>query len=279
MNTAPEAPVARPPHSLILCGFDRSGSSAIARSLASHPLVELFMQPFNSGPVREKMYRLWDDKVASPDDVRFFSGLERGELHRDYIRSHWFAKSTVQDFVPGRLHIVKTTLNHFVSRWSIQRFPDLAHWAIWRDPRDVLASLIRNDFIGAWYADALTEISPAVLSDPELSDHFASAMPQVKDHEQAQAAFLIAVRSYVLFRAVPVQQRLSFERFREDPSAESARLFTRYGLNPIQIDGSGDKNLTGKAFEATTSHQCQIDPAIKPLLQTLFAPLEQFRPI
>ncbi len=267
------------PCTLILNGFDRSGGSALARTLATHPKVELFMQPFNSGPVRQKMYELWKDDTASPEDIRFFAGLERGHLQRDYIRSHWFAESSVQEFVPGHLHVIKTTLNHFVTGWSMRRFPGIAHWALWREPRDMLASLIRNDFIDAWYASAIGEIRPAILQDPELNDRFAKYLPLIDKHEQLQAAFLIAVRSTVLFREVPAQNVLSFEAFATDPTRECAHLFTACGLEALPVDNRSDGNLTGKHYQPGLSHIENIDPAILPLADEMFDHIAHFRPV
>ena len=43
------------PNNLILNGFDRCGSTAMARTLARHPEVEVLMQPFNSGSIRSKL--------------------------------------------------------------------------------------------------------------------------------------------------------------------------------------------------------------------------------
>ena len=62
-----------PINNLILNGFDRCGSSAIARVLSKHPDIELIFQPFNSGNIRRIMYQIMSEQNAKEEDYRFFS--------------------------------------------------------------------------------------------------------------------------------------------------------------------------------------------------------------
>jgi len=232
------------PHIIILNGFDRSGGSAISRSLAQHPEVELFMQPFNSGPVRRKMYQIWNDDVATDEDVKFFEGLEKAEILRDYIKSHWFEKySTTQSFIPGRVHLIKTTLNHFLIDWCQVRFPGIDQWAIWRNPWEILISLIRNEFIGEWYVTALEELSPVVRTTSLLAP-FRKFLGGL-DNPHAQAAYLIAVRSYFLFNYVKNDRVIFYEDFYDNPSNGLSGFLNAYNLVPLEIEAGKDLNIAG----------------------------------
>ena len=260
------------PHTIILNGFDRSGSSAISKSLSQHPDIELFMQPFNSGPVRRKMYQIWDDTVAAEEDIKFFEGLETGILHREYIHSHWFEQhSTSKEFIPGRLHVVKTTLNHLLIPWCQTRFPNIHQWAIWRDPWQILSSLIRNDFIGDWYADGFEQITVTVKNNEGLS-LFAEFLPRIS-HPHSQAAFLIAVRSFVLFTNVNSNRVIFYNEFKKNPSGACALFFEMYGLMPISIDSKDDLNIIGTYDQVRSDSRELIDASAEEVISSIFAML------
>lgn len=260
------------PHTIILNGFDRSGSSAISKSLSQHPDIELFMQPFNSGPVRKKMYQIWDDTVAGDEDIKFFEGLETGILHREYIHSHWFEQhSTSTEFIPGRLHVVKTTLNHLLTPWCQTRFPNIHQWAIWRDPWEILSSLIRNDFIGDWYADGFEQLAVTVKNNEGLS-LFEEFIPRIS-HPHSQAAFLIAVRSFVLFKNVTSDRVIFYIEFAKNPTTACAPFFKVYGLTPIEIDSKDDLNIVGTYDQVQSDSREQIDGSTEEVISSIFAVL------
>jgi hypothetical protein len=264
------------PHTALICGFDRAGTSVVSRALARHPQVELFMQPFNSGPVRRKMNEIWTNETATSEDIKFFRGLETGNLVQEYIRSDWFERSTTRDFIPGKIHVVKTTLNHFVTGWSQRSFPGIDHWAVWRDPMDILASLVRNGFIDAWYSGAIDEIQPAIVSDRELTCRFGRTVETVKGNLQAEAALIIAVRTFALFREIPASRVISFDRFVRAPIDECARFFSAYDLCSIAIDPSDDANIAGKRYEPGKSHRSLIEPDVQRLAARIFTQLTEF---
>ncbi len=233
---------------VILQGFDRSGSTAIARTLASSVSAELFMQPFNGGSVRKKMYQIWHEDMASEEDKSFFKGLEKGCLIKEYIHSPWFEKhSTVTDFEPGKLHLVKTTINHFTTKWVMDSFENMDQWAIWRDPIEILTSLKRNDFIQKWYANAVEEVTPAVLNE-EVLKLFAPYLSKIQNDVQ-RAAFLIAVRSYYLFTHVKHNQVICHNQFKKNPTLALSSFVEKYNLKPVDTAASRiSHNLIGKDF-------------------------------
>jgi len=262
------------PSAVIINGFDRSGTSAIVRTLAQHPEIEIFMQPFNSGPIRRRMNEIWDERVADAADIRFFRGLEARRIERDYIASHWFERdSTTTTFLPGRLHVIKTTINHLAVRWIRDAFPALDQWAIWREPIDILASLIRNGFDEAWYAGAFEELVPTVRADPWLEARFARLI-EAAAHPHARTAFVIATRNAFLMRHTEPDRILRFEDFvRLGPG--SLKVFSeRYGLAPCEFVAAGDLNIIGKAHEPGASHVGAIDPAARDAVEAIFAPLK-----
>src|SRR5690606_9554940 len=184
---------------VILNGFDRSGTSAISKVLLSHPQIELIMQPFNSGFIREKMYKILDEDDRESPEHQFFSDLSNNTLNNDLIKSHWHEKySSTHKYQEGKLHIIKTTINHFAQRWMVDNYPEIDVWGIWREPKDIVDSIIRNYFYNDWYKDAIREIIPTIKSESSLSNHFQIYLPLLNS-KVYETAFLLAVRSYFFF--------------------------------------------------------------------------------
>lgn len=262
------------PSAVIINGFDRSGTSAIVRTLAQHPDIEIFMQPFNSGPIRRRMNEIWDERVADAADIRFFRGLEARRIERDYIVSHWFERdSTTTEFLPGRLHVIKTTINHLAVRWIRDSFPALDQWAIWREPHDILASLIRNGFDEAWYSQAFDELLPTVRADSWLEARFGRLIDGAV-HPHARMAFVIAVRNAFLMRHTEPDRILRFEDFLHLGPGCLKVFSAHYGLRPFDFSVAGDLNIVGKAYEPGASHVAAIDPAARDAIEAIFAPLK-----
>ena len=264
------------PHHMILNGFDRCGSSAISRVLTVHPQIELMLQPFNSGSIRRKMYQVMTDEIASAEDVRFFSELEQGRFWRDYVVSPWFEKhSTALDFVPGHLHVLKTTLNHLTIRWVRERFPGVEFWGIWRDPFDILASLVRNEFYGQWYLDALPQLAETVRESGEFPSLFAEWLEEIGGNEIRALAFLIAARSYFFFNYLEPEKLINYEIFKTDPNAELNKITRHFGLAEHSFEAESDKdhNVIGLGFEKGKSHRHLIGEADREFAAAVFAPL------
>jgi hypothetical protein len=269
--------VSKRPHTIILNGFDRSGSSAISRVLSTHPDIELFMQPFNSGPVRKKMNTIWDDSVATDEDREFFRGLEKGHVFASYIRSHWFKSySTTQEFIPGKLHVIKTTINHLLIDWTQRNFPAIDHWLIWREPMDILASIVRNNVIDGWYGEALEELTPTIASDVDLSRLFDKFIPQV-GHPHAKAALIIAVRTWYLFSKADPFRVIDYAAFKKDNILGLTPFLSNYGLTLELQSTSKDLNLTGGSYRQDKEHSHLIDRGQIALIQEIFSNLDSLR--
>ncbi|MDX1696672.1 MAG: sulfotransferase [Thiohalobacterales bacterium] len=263
------------PNNFILNGFDRSGTSAIARVLSTHPEIELIMQPFNSGSIREKLYRVLDDTNTSAEDYDFFSKLEQGVLERSYIRSHWHEKySTVSEFVPDRLHLIKTTQNHLTITWIKRHFPRIELWGIWREPMDILASLVRNDFHISWYAGAATGLIETVRACEPLRAEFGMFIDDLANPVR-EMAFNIATRSWYYFSHLDPGKTLSYELFRRDPQAAFAPLLAYFGLSGCEFERQEetDLNIVGERYIPGSSHVDCIAQQDQAFCEKLFRPL------
>lgn len=219
-------------NNVILTGFDRSGTSAISKTIAQHPQVELVFRPFNGGSIRRKMYQILSDQNASQSDFEFFEGLQKGKFLSAYVESWWHQKySTIKDaFADNKLHLLITNLNHFTIPWLKERFPLLENWAIWREPLDVLQSCIENDFLGNWYLDALTEVRVAVDATECLRRHFRTYSNRLDDDVKT-TAYLIAVRNTYLFENIEHGKLIDYELFKKDPNTALLPFLQYFGLD------------------------------------------------
>ncbi len=248
------------PNNLIINGFDRCGSSAICRILGHHPKIELIFQPFNSGPIRRTMYQIMSNAIATPQDHAFFAALADDRLNGDYIVSEWHKQySTVQEFQNDRLHVLKTTLNHFTIQWLKRHYPAVQMWGIWRDPLQVLASIERNRFAEKWYSDALDEILPTVAKQPLLRNLFGDFIGRINDECRA-TAFLIAVRSYYFFAHLDSDKCISYERFVAQPNSELGRICDYFHLPSFDFEqfANVNWNVSGKPFEKGVEHSPSV---------------------
>lgn len=265
------------PNNFILNGFDRCGSSAISRVLATHPDIEIIMQPFNSGSIREKLYQIIDDSNASSADIDFFSKLETGVLERSYIKSQWHNRhSSVPDFVAGKLHLIKTTQNHFTISWVRRQFPAIENWGIWRDPLEILASLLRNDFHTTWYTGTSTELAETVRRNELLAETFEKFTGRLTSPAR-QMAFNIATRSWYYFYHLEPQKTLFYDDFCKDCNLALSPVLEYFGLPSFTFETAttNDLNITGKQFSPDTSHLDCIPTEDRFFCEQLFSPLHE----
>lgn len=228
-------------------GFDRSGTSAITRLLAIHSRVELIMQPFNSGFLRKRMYSiLEEERETSPEHI-FFKGLEDNKLENGLIESHWHYKySTTHEYKEGQLHIIKTTINHFAQKWMRQNYPNIDVWGVWREPWDIVDSIIRNKYYGEWYEDSLKQIIPTIENTKLLDKYYSKYLNEL-DSIVKKTSFLVAVRSHFFFHYLKSGLVIDYEEFRKNPNY--LNLFLKYyNLSFIELadESSKDLNITGE---------------------------------
>ena len=262
---------------VILNSFDRSGSSAISRSLLLHPKIELLFQPFNGGSIRKKMNLVFSDQLVSDEDEYFFSELNQGRLWREYIHSIWFDNySSTKQIVPGKVNLIKTTLNHLTINWIQNRFPKIAFWGIWRDPFDVLASLIRNDFYRKWFYGAERELAETVVQNQEcFAPEFVALYALVENNPVRAMAYIIAVRSYFYFAYLKTDHVLNYQKFRQNTDTELNKFTNTYFLEEFSWSNSAyaDLNVTGATWSPGRNYRDQIPVQDMQYVRTVFRPL------
>lgn len=255
---------------VIINGFDRSGTSAITRVLANHPLVTLIMQPFNSGVLRDKMYE--EFQATTDNEVyKLLEGFVAGEIREEYIHSHWYYEySSSKEFEANKLHIIKTTINHFAQKWMMENFKSIDVWGIWRNPMDIVSSIINNGFYSMWYEDAIEKITPTVYK-VGLLNCFSDFLKEL-DTDIKKTAFLLSVRSYYFFYYMKGERIIEYEKFNEDPNYLNA-FYSHYGLYEIDLSpySKMDLNIIGsrnnKEFEVSESELDFMDRIFEPLIE------------
>ncbi|RMG78390.1 MAG: hypothetical protein D6707_09915 [Bacteroidetes bacterium] len=235
-------------HKLILHSFDRSGSSAIARTLSTHPDIELIFQPFNSSSLRTKMYQILSDEIITDEEKKFFELLNRNQLYEEFIVSEWHKKhSTTHEIKENKLNIIKTTINHFSVKWINDTYPNIHQWAIWRNPFEILQSILDNNFQKKWYSDALHNLIPTVKSNELLAHNFGNISPK---NEVEITAYLIAVRNFFLFYHIEDNKIIDYQMFKSNPNKELSKILAAYNLKDYNFSQSAknDLNVIGKSF-------------------------------
>lgn len=233
-------------NSLILIGYDRSGTSAISRTLSKHPDIELIFRPFNGGPIRKKMYKILDASNTSNEDCNFFSNLEKGVFDETYVISQWHYKySTIRkQFHPRNLHVIITNINHFSVPWVNKHYPDIEQWAIWRDPIEILNSCIKNEFFGKWYKDAFDELEDTLVKHEFLKKEFNNKfLLAKKSNYVVKTAFLISIRNYVLFKHIPKHKIIDYNIFERDPNTALFELLKYFKVKYHDFKGYLNQDL------------------------------------
>ena len=241
---------------VILNGFDRSGSSAISRLLNLSDDVELLMQPFNSGIIRKKMYAPFNEPNTN-DAYLFLEGLKNGEIKNDLVKSHWhFKHSSTLKFKEGKLHIIKTTINHFTQKWTKDNFPEIDVWGIWRNPLDILKSLVYNEFNTEWYNDALEQIKPSVY-EVKILNGFEKYLDKL-DSDVKTTAFLIAVRTYYFLYYLDEDKLLDYEQFKADANYLN-KFNDYYNLSETDYAENSKKDLNILGKRRSNKYNLDID--------------------
>jgi hypothetical protein len=262
---------------VIINGFDRSGTSAITRTIASHPDVEIIMQPFNSGTVRHKINQIYTPSIASKADYDFFNGLSQNIIHKSYIKSDWFYKfSSTFDYVPGKIHLVKTTINHFCQEWMNDYFPFINVWGIWRDPFDVINSSIRNGYNKKWYNGFVNQLATTVHETDLLRPLFVNKEKFI-DNDVKELAYIIAVRSFYFFYYLPRGRVISYENFIKDPNRALSIFIDFFNLSDFDFTeiAQKDLNILGKKMSNDSINKIEFSKSDFDYINELFIPVNE----
>lgn len=262
---------------VLIVGFDRSGSSMIAKVLAAHPGIALIFQPFNSTDVHRAQWRAWAPGDPQPATERFLGGLLSRQIDRDYIASDWLDNhSTSPGIEPSKLNIVKDTKLQFQVPWLRERVPEIPVYGIWRQPRAIVASLMRNDFHQRWYGKiGARELSDIIGSVPGLRDYAPLLEPSLTEHERM--ALIVAVRTHSLVRELPAHRWLVYEDILANPDERLGAFCADFGLPSFDFAPhiGIDQNVIGKPYAGAELWRTYFDDRQKADLDRVFAPLEE----
>lgn len=263
-------------NNLIINSFDRSGSNAVIKVLAQHPDIEYFMNPFNSTNIRKRTNENLTSENATEEDYRFFKDLEAQKLEESYIKSKWFyTHSTTTKFEQGKLHILKTTLNHLSTEWVQKNFPGIEMWGIWRNPFDIIASIIRNNYYKAWYKGFIEQIVHTVKTNPELSEIFSSYLPLL-DTDTKRLSFILSVKNYYFFDKLSLQKVINYDHFIIDPNAALQPFLKYFHLSQFVFQkADNDLNIVGKTYEPGKHYRAYIPENEIDSIQKILSPLDE----
>ncbi len=260
---------------IILIGFDRSGSTMISKLLAQNPDINLIFQPFNSSELTRKQWEIWDPSFRDTQWLNFFSSLEKGILNDELIQSQWFYNhSSSLNLKPDQVNLIKDTKLHFKAGWLRENFPDLTLYGIWRDPRAILRSLVRNDFHKNWYGHLTSEKIDELLRNYELFQDFKPWIG--KERSQIENMALgVAIRTYYLKNYLPGENWVDFNQIIKDPNGYLEGLTNQWGVRSFDYEPylTNDYNIAGKPFEGEHLWKSFFEPSQMQGLNEIFAPI------
>ena len=240
---------------VILNGFDRSGTSAISKTLSYHPKTELIMQPFNSGFIRKKMYEVFGDiESKEVEEARiFFNNLLEKKINNELIKSEWHFKfSSTQNYVPEKLHIIKTTINHLAQKWMKENFLDIHVWGIWREPKEIVSSIMQNNFYNEWYKEAVISLKKTIRSVDFLKENYFHLI-EFLDTDVKRTSFLIAVRTHFFLYYLDSDKLIDYSIFVKDANRGLQFFCDFYKLNDFDFNkySKNDLNIVGKSYKSS----------------------------
>jgi len=237
----------------LLVGFDRSGSSMIAKLLGMHPGINLLFQPFNSTEVTKQQWEIWSANKPMHATEKFLSSLLRGVVDKSYIQSEWFHNhSTSGKVEKHKLNLIKDTKWHFQIPWLKNNFPEIKIYGIWRDPRAILCSLIRNEFHKNWYVSLSESLLASIIkSSSELDDYLPFLGSELGDYEVM--ALGVAIRTHMLKLYIKKDNWLIYEKVNASPNEQLSIFLDKFNLEKIDFKPymSNDFNIVGKPYQKT----------------------------
>lgn len=261
---------------VILNGFDRSGTSAISRLISSHPDVELLMQPFNSGFIRKSMNLQFEHSSFVKEGVQFFDNFLSNKIDNSLIESYWYYNhSTTNEYVKGKLHLTKTTINHMAQKWMKENYPEIPVWGVWRSPLDIIRSIFKNNFQNEWYKGALSEIEPTIKEVNFLQSGYESFLTKV-DSPVKSCGLLIAVRTHYFLYYLDSDKLLDYNLFKKDPNYLNIFL-NYYGLSDYNFNSKAEQDLNLIGIPYKSREEVSFTQDDMSFLNEAFAVLENFK--
>ncbi len=264
---------------LLLNGFDRCGSSLIGGLLAQHPDAAYFFQPFNRTEVHDSQHRIWAEDEEHPATEKFLSEFLEGEVDDGFLGADLFRKhSSAHAPRPEGLNVIKETKVHFKAAWIQRRFPAMEVRGIWRDPRGILCSLLRNDFATSWYGKpAFDAIAATVRSTPELDAYLPMLDERLEPYEEV--ALVIAARTHYFAQSIPRNDWTCYEELLLDCNGVLGDLIQPFGLAPFDFEPHlcRDHNVSGSPSLGQDLWRTYFSAQQLKRLDRIFEPLELCR--
>lgn len=261
---------------LLLNGFDRCGSSLIGGLLAQHPDAAYFFQPFNRTEVHVSQHEVWSADEEHPATTRFLAEFLAGRVDQDFLGADLFRQhSTAAEPRPTGLNVIKETKVHFKAAWIQHRFPSIALRGIWRNPRGILCSLMRNDFASSWYGKpAFEAITTTVRCTPQLADYRPLLDHPLEPYEEV--ALVIAARTHLFATSIPHENWISYEEVLLDCDRVLNELTEPFGLAPFHFEEHlhRDHNVSGAPSQGPHLWRTFFSAEQRARLDRVFAPLE-----
>ncbi len=269
---------------LVAVGFARSGTSFIGGVLASHPLVKYFCQPDHCSPLHHAQWEYWNCRDGDPASKQFFQGISEGRIDRDYIVSDWFRTAGCGEYQLGKQHVnfFSTTTLHAKIRW-LQQYGGMELYAILRDPRAVVASLIRSALDTAWFRWEDYEAASRLVRSRSIPDTGLDLTPILSPTWIQALGYMVLVRTAILCTDLGWDPRhfLFYEDACDDPSYY---LCDKLKLPLCDLDDAAEQNhnFIGHAFESEyrgwyeldETQRTEIHQVVWPLCERLNYPVE-----
>lgn len=255
---------------VFLVGFDRSGSSMIARLLAQHPKVNLLFHPFNNTEVTHSQWDYWGPYENHEETKAFLNKLWHGEVDMGYIKSDWLVNySKSLDLKKHEVTLVKDTKFHFKITWLKTHL--IRVFGIWRDPRAILHSLVRNDFHLKWYGNVDNALLKKVCNEIIPFEKYLPVIDDAQDHVE-RMAIAIAMRTEMLKITVPKADWLIYEDILADPNLHLNTFLTAMKLESFDFKPliEQDYNVVGRKFEQADGWKSFFSKAQQERLNAIF---------
>jgi len=261
----------------IINGFDRSGTSFIAGLLDKHSEVAYYCQPDNKTRLETFRWDYWKTGEADAASYAFIEKLCAGQLDEEFIAgSEWFGTCGTSSTIlaADKINLWKSTKLHLKVKWLAQ-FPAISFFAVIRDPRAIIASLVRNGFHESWYSrDDYARILQTFRDEsmPEI-DWLPSVAAQAGFNPVQQVCMLTVLNTMYMCRDLgwARERIIYYEQVLANPSC----LAGYFALAPIDYAAElgQDYNMVGKKFISADYGWQNLSKETKEQINDLVQPL------